>query len=113
MGATAATRREILERLVPRLKIAGQCSLTEKFLVVKGALRTYKIHLGSGNIQMEPNNQYLCIVPDRNQREGAPKNVFLPFEGDHTLSVILSKAFLLAEDAKIKDPSIVSQITRK
>ena len=38
--------------------------------------------------------------------------VFLPFEGDNTLSVILSKAFLLADDAKIKDPSIISQIKR-
>jgi hypothetical protein len=36
--------------------------------------------------------------------------VFLPFEGDSLLSVILSKAFLLAEDRKIKDPTIVNQI---
>ena len=36
----------------------------------------------------------------------------LPFEGDATLSLILSKAFLLAEDDKIKDRSIVSQIAR-
>jgi hypothetical protein len=28
--------------------------------VVKGELRTYRIHLGSGNILMEPNDQYLC-----------------------------------------------------
>ena len=34
----------------------------------------------------------------------------LPFEGDNTLSVILSKAFLLADDDKIKDRSILSQI---
>ncbi len=38
--------------------------------------------------------------------------VFLPFEGDRTLSIILSKAFMLAEDEKIKDPSIVGQIRR-
>ena len=61
---------------------------------------------------MEPNDQYLCIVPGRG--DGAARAagaVFLPFEGDSTLSLILSKAFLLAEDAKIKDPSIVRQIT--
>jgi hypothetical protein len=34
----------------------------------------------------------------------------LPFDGDRVLSIILSKAFMLAEDEKIKDPSIVSQI---
>jgi hypothetical protein len=39
--------------------------------------------------------------------------LFLPFEGDHTLSIILSKAFLLAEDKKITDPTITSQIGRK
>jgi hypothetical protein len=37
---------------------------------------------------------------------------FLPFEGDPTLSIIISKAFLLAEDAKIKDPTITRQIDR-
>jgi hypothetical protein len=114
LTATATTRHDILERLIPKLKLAGQCSLTERFLVVRGQLRTYKIHLGSGNILMEPNDQYLCIVPDRSglSRKESDK-VFLPFEGDNTLSVILSKAFLLADDASIKDQSIVSQITAK
>jgi hypothetical protein len=36
--------------------------------------------------------------------------VFLPFEGDNTLAVILSKAFLLANDTSIKDSTILSQI---
>jgi hypothetical protein len=90
------------------LKIAARCSFADRFLVVRGDLRTYKIHLGSGNILMEPNDQYLCIVPGSNP-EGDSK-VFLPFEGDRTLSVILSKAFLLAADTKITDPSITFQI---
>lgn len=111
LAATAQTRKEVLQRLVPRLKIASQCSLEKKFLVVKGSQRTYKIHLGSGNILMEPNDQYLCIVPDRGGAAAkAGEKVFLPFEGDGTLSVILSKAFLLAEDQKIKDETILRQI---
>ena len=111
LSATAKTRREVLERLLPRLKIAGQCSLSEKFLVVRGSMRTYKIHLGSGNILMEPNDRYLCIVPDRSSIGPRSKeDVFLPFEGDGTLAVILSKAFLLANDKAIKDSSILSQI---
>jgi hypothetical protein len=109
LSETARTRREVLEGLIPRLKIAGQCALNEKFLIVRGRIRTYKIHLGSGNILMEPNDQYLCIVPGRGQG-GSEGNLFLPFEGDGTLSVILSKAFLLAEDDRIKDPTIVRQI---
>ncbi len=111
LSATAQTRRSVLERLLPRLKIAERCTLGDKFLTVRGDLRTYKIHLGSGNILMAPNDQYLCIVPKPNTSSAGGK-VFLPFEGDHQLSVILSKAFLLAEDKKIKDPSIVSQIGR-
>ncbi|MEX0717870.1 MAG: hypothetical protein WD066_14850 [Planctomycetaceae bacterium] len=77
-------------------------------------MRTYKIHLGSGNILMEPNDQYLCIVPKQSgtgEGRGAER-VFLPFEGDRTLSIILSKAFLLAEDGKITDATITAQLTR-
>lgn len=110
LGATAQTRKSLLERLVPRLKIASRCTLSERFLIVKGDIRTYKIHLGSGNILMEPNDQYLCIVPK--QTTASAKPMFLPFEGDGTLSVILSKAFLLAEDTKIKDPTILSQLKK-
>jgi hypothetical protein len=109
---TAKTRKAVLERLVPRLKIADRARLTDKFLVVRGDLRTYKIHLGSGNILMEPNDQYLCIVPNRATKKSMADDapLFLPFEGDQTLSVIISKALLLAEDKKIKDSSIVKQI---
>ena len=111
LGETARTRRAILERLIPRLKIAGQCSFTERFLVVRGKLRTYKIHLGSGNILMEPNDQYLCIVPARDGAAVGGDRLFLPFEGDATLSIVLSKAFLLAADDAIKDPTVVRQIS--
>jgi hypothetical protein len=111
LSATALTRRDLLERLLPRLKIAGRCSLTGKFLVVAGDLRTYKIHLGSGNVLMEPNDQYLCLVPDRGSAsEKQTEGLLLPFEGDRTLSVILSKAFLLAEDTRIEDDVTMAQI---
>jgi hypothetical protein len=109
---SSKTRKQVLETLVPRLKIAERCKLTDKFLVVRGDIRTYKIHLGSGNILMEPNNQYLCIVPSRHSGEIDRDKLFVPFEGDHTLSIILSKAFLLADDKKINDPSITRQIRR-
>ena len=112
LSATAHTRKSVLERIVPRLKIAERCSFGDKFLIVRGDLRTYKIHLGSGNILMSPNDQYLCIVPKPSAAEVGGK-VFLPFEGDNLLSIILSKAFLLAEDSKIKDPTIVSQIQKR
>jgi hypothetical protein len=110
---SAVTRKAALERIVPRLKIADRCSFADRFLIVRGDLRTYKIHMGSGNILMEPDNQYLCIVPGRGIGARPVSRVFLPFEGDTTLSIIISKALLLAEDRSITDPVIVSQITRR
>jgi hypothetical protein len=61
---------------------------------------------------MEPNDQYLCIVESPRSRGEAGGTLFLPFEGDRTLSIILSKAILLADDSQITDPSIVNQIRR-
>lgn len=109
LSASAQTRKAVLERLVPRLKIADRCSFSDRFLIVRGDIRAYHIHLGSGNIQMEPNNEYLCIVPNASINKKGDA-VTLPFEGDRTLSIILSKALLLADDSKIKDSTIVSQI---
>ncbi|MEM9260260.1 MAG: DUF4132 domain-containing protein, partial [Bacteroidota bacterium] len=111
LSALGKNRRLILQQLVPRLKIRDVATVNDKFLVVKGQLRTYKIHIGSGNILMSPNDQYLCIVPGSyDQKKGATDRYYLPFEGDRTLSIILSKAFLLAADHEIKDPTITRQI---
>jgi hypothetical protein len=109
---SSKTRKQVLQTLLPRLKIAERCKLIDKFLIVRGDLRTYKIHLGSGNILMEPNDQYLCIVPSRRSGEMGKDKLFIPFEGDQTLAIILSKAFLLAEDKKITDPTITRQLKR-
>jgi hypothetical protein len=106
LTATAQVRRSALERIIPRTKIADRCELTERHLVVRGQLYTYKIHLGSANILMEPGNMHLCIVPSRREPH---ERVFLPFEDDR-LALILSKAFLLADDVQITDPSIVAQL---
>jgi hypothetical protein len=62
---------------------------------------------------MEPKDQYLCIVPARNSGiEGGREKLFVPFEGDQTLSIILSKAFLLADDKKITDATITRQLKK-
>ena len=110
LNASAQTRKVILERLIPKLKIAKQCSFADKFLVVQGKCHAYKIHLGSGNILISPQDKYLCIVPAQAQVDKAGEKVFLPFEGDRVLSVILSKAFLLAADDKITDATILRQL---
>ena len=107
LSVTAKIREEALKNLVPRLPIADKCRFEGKYLVVTGSFTTYKIHMGSANILMAPNDRYLCIVAEA---KGYANKVFLPFEGDSTLSVIISKAILLANDKKITDPSILRQI---
>ncbi|MET9729829.1 DUF4132 domain-containing protein [Streptomyces sp. NPDC006458] len=108
LTGSAESRRDALSRILPRLKIADRCTLHGRFLVVRGDLRTYRIHLGSANILMEPDDSYLCIVPSG--RTGTGK-AFLPFEDDR-LSLILSKAFLLAADRAITDETILAQLAR-
>jgi hypothetical protein len=112
LSETAITRSGVLAALIPKLKIADRLSLQDRFLAVRGDLATYKIHLGSGNVMMEPGSRYLCIVPDRGAGPRPTRDVWLPFEGDSGLSIILSKALMLAADTKITDPLIVSQIGR-
>lgn len=103
---SAVARREALRALMPRTGIADRVEVQDRFLVVRGDLRTYKIHLGSGNVLMEPDDSYLCIVPG-----ASTDRLFLPFEeGGGRLSVIVSKAFLLADDSRISDRSIRDQI---
>jgi hypothetical protein len=63
----------------------------------------------------------LCRRSDILRREGSILSLryasggeddldFLPSEGNPTLSLILSKAMLLAEDDRIEDPTILSQL---
>ncbi|MFJ2767466.1 DUF4132 domain-containing protein [Streptomyces sp. NPDC087300] len=113
LGPSAATRRDLLARLVPRLAIADRCAIEGRFLRVRGDLHTYKIHLGSGNILRTPSDHYVCIVPSSTRAsaaDGSGTPGHLPFEGDRTLTVILSKAMLLAKDKEITDPTILSQL---
>jgi hypothetical protein len=108
LGQRASTRKELIGWLAPKLSIADKLEVTEKFLVVTGKKQKYAIHFGSSTIQILPSNRYLCIVPN-----GAPKEVSklkLPFTGDSLLSIILSKAFLLADESKITDESILRQL---
>ncbi|HEU0097432.1 MAG TPA: DUF4132 domain-containing protein [Allosphingosinicella sp.] len=98
-------RRAMLERILPRLKIAGRLSLDDRYLMVQGRRHLYRIHLGSGACFR--GERHICIVPKPAAEEG---RIWLPFEGDRTLSIIISKALLLADDDKITDPVILRQL---
>lgn len=108
LSQNANTRKQVLERLLPRLKIAACSRIEGNYLIVAGWRHEYAIHLGSGNILIRPENKYLCIVPAG--KNDPTEGIYLPFEGDRTLAVILSKAMLLMNDRDIADKTILRQI---
>ena len=61
---------------------------------------------------MSPGDAYLCIVARESSFDDPGSGVALPFEGDSTLAIILSKAMLLANDDKITDLDITRQLRR-
>jgi hypothetical protein len=74
---------------------------------VRGDRGSYRVHLSSAAVTMVPDGRFLCIVPARGRGRG---EVFLPFERDLRVSEILTKAFVLAADTKIRDTTIVRQM---
>jgi hypothetical protein len=107
LSTFAENRKTVLASLLPKLTIRDRCRITDRYLVVRGESNEYRIHLGSGNVLMEPGSRYLCIVRGAGDTAAT---VPLPFEGDSMLAVILSKAFLLADDKSIRDETILRQI---
>lgn len=107
LSASAENRRSVLEALLPKLAIRDSCRIEGRFLVVQGGLHEYRIHLGSGNAMIEPGSRHLCLVQGPGDLAA---RLPLPFEGDRVLSLILSKALLLANDTKIKDDTIRRQL---
>ena len=98
LSAGARQRRRVLEGMLDQLTIARQCHLEDRFLVVSGQLRTYRIHLGSAQVTMEPRDRFLAIA--------LPEEALPPGEPDAVLGLILRKAFLLARDSRIADAEL-------
>ncbi len=109
LSPSAEVRRDVIADLIPRLGKSAAWQIEGKHLVVEGKLHRYRIHLGSGNVMMEP-GRYLCIVPAGESPKIGRGRIWLPFEGDRMLSIVLSKALMLSNDDKIEDPTIVAQI---
>lgn len=104
----AAARAQVLSALIANLKLT-RVTVDGATAVVRGSRATYRVHLTSGSIHVDPGG-YLCVVP---ARFGATphRRLFLPFaEEDRMTSIILSKVLLLAQDEKITDASILSQL---
>jgi hypothetical protein len=106
--AQAASRAQVLAALIAELGLAG-VTVEGHSAVVRGTRATYRVHLTSGSIHVEPGG-YLCVVP-ASFGATAHRRLFLPFaDEDRMTSVILSKVLLLAEDEKVTDRSILAQL---
>lgn len=99
-------RAEALERLLPRMRIGAKCRLEPRHLLVQGSFNTYQIHLASGRVLIMPEGRSLSIPLPLLKRQ----KVYLPHRGDETLSQIIDKAFLLADDNMITEPTIRAQL---
>jgi hypothetical protein len=108
LTTASENRRMVLESLLPKLAIRDRCRLDGRFLRVRGDLHEYRIHIGSANVLIEPGSRYLCIVQGPGDTAA---NLPLPFDGDRILGLVLSKALLLVNDTKIKDPAIARQLS--
>lgn len=101
-------RKVILVETLRLLKIKNT-ELKENHAIVEGTLGKYSIHLGSAVVHQIP-GKFLNILPVHSQHRG---RIFLPFmDEDPKTAEMLSKVILLANDGKIQDPTILSQITR-
>lgn len=100
--------RAVLARESARLFKLDHVEVKERHLLIRGQLGDYSIHLGSGMVYKD--GLQLSIIPVHSQHRG---RVFLPFIDDDPKSAeIISKMKLLAEDNKIKDPTILTQINK-
>lgn len=104
--STVEMRVAIAAELVQLLKLHN-VSWLSAHAKIQGKLGSYSVHMGSGVVHAEGKGM-IAILPVHSQARG---RIFLPFaDDDPKTAEIMSKIILLAEDNKIKDPSILNQI---
>ena len=108
-SSTKELRAAIIECTAELMKFSN-VTVSDNFIHVKGSLADYTIHLGSGNVR-QVGGVEIPIIPVHSQHRG---KLYLPFMDEDPKTVeIVSKMVLLAEDKKLKDPTILKWIKRK
>lgn len=104
--STVEMRIAIAKELLLLLKIKN-VNFEGSHALIAGNLGDYSVHMGSGIVHKKGMGA-LNILPVHSQSRG---KIFLPFaDEDPKTAEIMSKILLLAEDNKIKDPSILSNL---
>ncbi len=104
--STIEMRQVIVTGIINMLKLSN-ATIDGNFVKIKGSLQEYSVHLGSGIVHMMTKG-VLNILAVHSQHRG---KIFLPFiDEDPKTAEITTKVLMLANDQKLKDPSILSQI---
>ena len=105
--STVEMRVAIAAELAKLLKLSN-VSWIGSHAKIQGKLASYSVHMGSGIVHAEGVGM-VSILPVHSQSRG---RIFLPFtDDDPKTAEIMSKISLLSEDSKIKDPTILSQLS--
>ncbi|USR79751.1 DUF4132 domain-containing protein [Arcanobacterium pinnipediorum] len=103
---TIELRTRILEHNLGLFGVSNY-QIEGSHITIKGLLHEYSMHLGSGVIHVAGRGM-LPVFPVHSQQRG---RIFLPFvDSDPKTAEIVSKALMLANDKKIKDPAILSHL---
>ncbi|MFT8804843.1 MAG: DUF4132 domain-containing protein [Acetobacter aceti] len=109
-GSIAQGRRQLLETLLPELDTGDAVTLEKHHVLINGKRCRYRIHLGSGDIMVLPQQRQL-VVEDRkiaSLRKGLPS--YRPLHDDAQMDSILQKIIMLIRDDRIRDQSILDQL---
>ena len=106
-GQSTKELRAAIVRCTAELMKFANVSISGNHVYIKGMLANYTVHLGSGLVRQE-GGTVIPIIPVHSQHRG---RIYLPFmDEDPKMVEILSKVVLLAEDRKLKDPTILQWI---
>ena len=106
-GQSTKELRAAIVRCTAELMKFANVSVNGNHVHIKGTLANYTVHLGSGLVRQEGGTE-IPIIPVHSQHRG---RIYLPFmDEDPKMVEILSKVVLLAEDRKLKDPTILQWI---
>jgi hypothetical protein len=110
LSAVMKLRAELLERVLPKTRIADRCRIETGFLDVRGQLGSYRIQLGwcSAMLVTESGIRFLRI-PQKVLNAVDLDAAAIPIELDYRTEMVLRKAYVLADDWKIEDPELVRQ----
>ena len=109
--AITSLRADILSRVLPHTRIANQCRVVKSYLEVRGQLGTYQIQLGwCGAALITDTLPRWLKIPQKVLSEVQLDITELPIELDYRTELALKKAYVLADDWKIKSPELVQQL---